>query len=195
MNRSKNILSELVPEFSYLEDIITVIDIQKEAKGKILRILMNADLDEAIAYLGSPSEKYEIQGNEESFIETQTENHWMWRLRMAEHIAENIDPKHYGIEAMYIFGSTKNAIAGPASDIDLLVHFRGNDKQKKELKSWFDGWSLCLSEINYLKTGYKTDGLLDVHFITDEDIRNKNSYAIKINAVTDAARLLKMKKK
>jgi len=194
LNRSKNILSELVPEFSYLEDIITVIDVQKEAKGRILRILMNADLDEAIAYLGSPSDKYEIKGREESFIETQTENHWMWRLRMAKHIAEYIDPKHFGIEAMYIFGSTKNAIAGPASDIDLLVHFNGNDEQKKDVKSWFDGWSLCLSEINYLKTGYQTDGLLDVHFITDEDIKNKNSYAIKIKAVTDAARPLKMKK-
>lgn len=47
--------------------------------------------------------------------------------------------------------------------------------------------------MNYLRTGYKTDGLLDVHIITDEDIEKKNSYAVKIGAITDAARKLKMK--
>ena len=154
---------------------------------------MNADLDEAVAYLGSSSEKININGQAELFEEFHTENHWAWRLKMAEHIAENIDAKHFGINAMYVFGSAKNANAGPASDIDLLVHFNGSAKQKQELISWFNGWSLCLSEINFLKTGYKTDGLLDVHFITDEDIKNKSSFAVKINAVTDAARVLKMK--
>ena len=52
-----------------------------------------------------------------------------------------------------------------------------------------------MSHFNYLKTGYKTDGLLDVHIITDEDIKNKTSYAVKINAVTDPAKKLKLKNK
>ena len=42
--------------------------------------------------------------------------------------------------------------------------------------------------MNYLRTGYKSEGLLDVHFVTDEDIEQKTSYASKIGAVTDAAR-------
>ena len=53
-----------------------------------------------------------------------------------------------------------------------------------------EGWSLALSEINYLRTGYATRGLLDVHIITDEDIARKTSYAVKIGALTDAARPL-----
>ncbi len=44
--------------------------------------------------------------------------------------------------------------------------------------------------MNYLKTGYATEGLLDVHVVTDEDIENRTSYAVKIDAVTDAARPL-----
>ena len=47
-----------------------------------------------------------------------------------------------------------------------------------------------MSHINYLKTGYKTEGLLDVHIITDKDIENKTSYAQKINAITDPAKKL-----
>jgi predicted nucleotidyltransferase len=95
---------------------------------------------------------------------------------------------------MYVFGSTKNATAGPNSDIDLLVHFAGTPEQRKDLETWFEGWSLSLAEINYLRTGYTSDGLLDVHIITDEDIARKNSYASKIGAVTDPARPLPLGK-
>jgi pyruvate,water dikinase len=49
---------------------------------------------------------------------------------------------------------------------------------------------LSLGEVNFLRTGYRTDNLLDVHIVTDEDIANRTSYAVKIGAVTDAAREL-----
>ena len=87
---------------------------------------------------------------------------------------------------------TKNATAGPGSDIDLLIHFTGNKNQLNDLNSWLDGWSVSLDYTNFLKTGYKSDGLLDVHIVTDEDIKNRTSFAIKIGAVTDAARELKL---
>jgi len=58
------------------------------------------------------------------------------------------------------------------------------------LQSWLEGWSLCLAETNYMQTGYRTGSLLDVHIVTDEDIAKKTSWAAKIGAVTDAARLL-----
>jgi hypothetical protein len=47
--------------------------------------------------------------------------------------------------------------------------------------------------MNFHKTGYRSGGLLDAHIVTDEDIANKTSYAIKIGAVTDAARPLRLK--
>jgi hypothetical protein len=94
-----------------------------------------------------------------------------------------------------VFGSTKNATAGPGSDIDLIAHFRGTEPQRERLEAWLSGWSLCLGEVNYLRTGYRTPELLDVHIVTDEDIEKKSSFAVKIGAVTDAARPLKMKKK
>jgi pyruvate,water dikinase len=113
---------------------------------------------------------------------------------MAERIAQEIDGVRFGVVAIYIFGSTKNATAGPGSDIDLLVHLRGSSEQRRELESWLDGWSLCLGEINYLRTGYRCERLLDVHIVTDDDIAKKSSFAVKIGAVTDAARELPMGK-
>jgi hypothetical protein len=93
-----------------------------------------------------------------------------------------------------VFGSVKNATAGPSSDVDLLLHFRGSPEQRRDLEHWLQGWSLCLSETNYLRTGYRTEGLLDAHIITDEDIARQTPFAAKINAVTDAARPLAMKR-
>ena len=90
-------------------------------------------------------------------------------------IADKLNMARFGVKAIYIIGSTKNATAGPASDIDLLVHFEGDATQQLELKAWIEGWSFCLSEVNFKKTGYKTDGLIDLHIVTDEDIQKPRS--------------------
>ena len=112
---------------------------------------------------------------------------WRWRQRMAERIARRIEPGEYGVVALYLFGSVKNGTAGPGSDIDLLVHFRGDDQQRQELERWLQGWSECLAELNYLRTGYQVDSLLDVHFVSDDEVARQDSFAVKIGAVTDAA--------
>ena len=121
------------------------------------------------------------------------EDHWRWRMRMAQAIADELDPEPFGVVALYVFGSTKNATAGPGSDIDLLIHFKGSPEQEVELRLWFAAWSRRLAEINFHRTGFESEGLLDLHLVTDDDIRRRTSYAIQIGATTDAARLLPMK--
>jgi predicted nucleotidyltransferase len=111
---------------------------------------------------------------------------------MAQRIAAHLNPAQFGVEAFYLIGSTKNATAGPASDIDILLHFKGTGQQRQQLLLYLEGWSQCLAEINFLRTGYRTEGLLDVHLVTDEDIAARSSYAVKIDAVTDPARKLPM---
>lgn len=124
-------------------------------------------------------------------LPVQPDIHWIWRKEMVQKIGEKLDCDHFGVEAMYLIGSTKNATSGPASDIDVLIHFRGNAQQRRELTAWFRGWSLCLSELNYMKTGYTSDGLIDLHIVTDRDIENRDSFASMIGAVTDGARLIR----
>jgi len=114
-------------------------------------------------------------------------------MRMVEQIATDLDGERFGVKAFYVFGSTKNAMAGPSSDIDIMVHFKGSEKQKQSLLMWLEGWSLCLSRMNYVRTGYKTDGLLDIHLVSDEDVAKKRGYASKIGAVTDAAKQFPLK--
>ncbi len=189
-NYSENILTKMLPEYSYLQECIKVIDIPSETDGKILKIFMNADLEEAIGYLGTQGKVKDVTSTQYEYFENVDENFWFWRMQICEFLAANIPADKFSVKNMYVFGSVKNANAGPASDIDLLIHFRGDDTQKNQLLAWLEGWSICLDHFNYLKTGYKTGGLLDVHLITDQDIKNKDSYALKIDAVTDAAKKL-----
>jgi len=194
LRHTPSVLGELLPEFAHLSDTLRVIDVPKESGGLVLRVLMNADLDQAVAYL-SPSQPTDGHAEPDvEAVERSGEEHWRWRFRMAQQIAAQLNPRKFGVEAFYLIGSTKNGTAGPASDIDLLIHFVGTDEQKRELTLWLDGWSRCLGEINFLRTGYRTEGLLDVQFITEADIAARSSYAVKIDAITDPARKLPMKR-
>ena len=189
MRASPNILPAILPDYAHLADVLRVVDVPQATGGLVLRVLLNADLDEAVGVLSTPSAV-------EPLLETRRtdgaipEDHWRWRLRMAERIAAEADPARFRIKGMYVFGSTKNATAGPGSDIDLIVHVEGSDGGCRELELWLEGWSRCLAEMNYLRTGYRSDGLLDVHYVTDADIERKTSFAAKIQAITDAARPL-----
>jgi pyruvate,water dikinase len=196
--RGTNLLPDLLPEMADLADTVRVIDVPREADGQILRVLLNADLDEAVGVLTEPgpaqaSEKAPRLGRKRpKSLAPPPEDYWQWRLQMAERIGVHLDPQRFGVKALWVFGSTKNATAGPASDIDLLVHFDGTEQQRRELLLWFEGWGRSLDEVNFLRTGYRTGGLLDVHIITDEEVESRTSYAVKIGAVTDPARPLKM---
>lgn len=127
-----------------------------------------------------------------SLLYYESDEHWKWRYHVSEKIASMMDMDRFGVEAIYIIGSTKNGNAGPGSDIDIMVHFRGNPAQAAEMKAWMEGWGLGLSELNFFKTGYVTPGsLIDFHIVTDEDIRDKTSYAAMIGSQENSARLLR----
>lgn len=195
LRRSRSVLEELLPEFANLSETLRVIDVPQETNGQILRVLMNAELDQAVAFLSPPQKEAEQQETQFAPADRPGEEHWRWRYRMARRIAAQLAPQQFGVIAFYLIGSTKNATAGPGSDIDLLLHFAGTEGQRKELTLWLEGWSRCLAEMNFLRTGYRCEGLLDVHLITDADIAERSSYAVKIGAITDAARELPMKEK
>jgi hypothetical protein len=193
LRRSRNVLKELLPEFADLEDVLRVIDVPLQTGGMILRVLMNAELDQAVAFLSPRQPQAGTPPTGVEATDRGADEHWRWRLRMAQKIASEIDPQNSGVKAFYLIGSTKNATAGPASDIDILLHFQGTERQESDLRLWLQGWSRCLSEVNFLRTGYRSDGLLDVHIVTDRDIAERSSFAVKIDAVTDPARKLPMK--
>jgi len=187
LNSSPNILAAVVPEYAHLADVVRVVDVPSCNEGQVLRILMNADLGQAVGFLAEPAVVPERPIVAAPPAASRSEDFWRWRHRMAEQLALRLKPERFGVRAVYLMGSTANATAGPGSDIDLLVHFGGSPAQRQELQLWLEGWSLSLAEQNYLRTGYVSEGLLDVHLVTDSDIESRSSFAVKIGAVTDPA--------
>ncbi|MDP3581477.1 MAG: nucleotidyltransferase domain-containing protein, partial [Ignavibacteria bacterium] len=191
---SENVLTDILPEFSELSSVIHVIDVAKSTNGSIMKVLINADIESAVGMFAQPStEVVEEKEMKEQSYEYNPGDHWRWRMKMAERIASEIDPERFGVKGVYVFGSTKNATASPESDIDLIVHIDKAKCNVEQLRLWFEGWSLALSEVNYLRTGRKTKSLLDVQFVSDLDITGKAGFGQKINAATDAAKSLKLK--
>ena len=90
------------------------------------------------------------------------------------------------------------ADAAGLTPIDVRRHARELTEklnaQRRELEAWLEAWSLCLGHLNYLRTGRKTASLLDIHLLSDDDLAKKTSYAAKIGATTDPARLLPIRK-
>ena len=186
-----NMLTELLPDAAHLADTVRVIDVGRETGGNVLRILMNADVDEAVGLFSTPSgQRVPEAPRQRAVIEPSGGDHWRWRTRMAECIAASVDVERFGVRAMYLIGSTKNRTAAPSSDLDLIVHVPDDENRRPAIAAWLDGWSRALAEMNYLRTGYRCEGLLDVHFVTDADIADQTSFAVKIGAPTDAARPL-----
>ncbi|GAB4292531.1 MAG: hypothetical protein Kow0068_17780 [Marinilabiliales bacterium] len=179
---------------------------------------LNNDYGNITAYYTDSSEKYLFLEEEKSmiklisdliacFIYTNKINvinsslkednitHSSWRINVLKSIVDKTDFKNLGIYGIYVIGSTKNQNAGPASDIDIIIHYTGNEDDKEKILLWFNAWSLSLNEWNYNRTGhYSEQGLLDIHLITDNDINNKTSYAVMLVSKENSAKPLKVLK-
>lgn len=158
------------------------------------KTIFRRKLKSTLDYLKSSREKKSSRVSEDMILNPDSDQHWKWRYALVEKIAAHLDLERFGLQGLYLIGSTKNATAGPGSDIDLIAHSDGDQDKIKELELWLQGWGLCLNEVNHMKSGYHSDdSLIDLHIITDEDIKNKTSYAVMLTAVSDRARPIKVK--
>ncbi len=96
-------------------------------------------------------------------------DHWAWRQRFAEALADKLDPERFGVSRVFVGGSTARGDAGPGSDIDLYVVCNGSEEQKRDLTLWIEGWSLSLAEVALHQTGQPfPGGMLNVQWLRDE---------------------------
>lgn len=200
-HKMNNSFVELLPEFEELSNVIYVIDIPANTGGKVLKVLMNAEQEIALAILDQSSNQ-SLEEEEEDLQDEALETDqkvvtepWRWRIKIAERFAYEIDPDMFGIKGIYLFGSTKHQTASEESDIDLIVHTTNDPVKLRAFNLWLKGFNDAICEMHFLRSGRKIPQLLDVHIVNDDDIINRTSYAAKINAVTNAARPLPMKKK
>ncbi len=174
---SENILSRFLPEYEDLSGILKVINVKEATDGLVMRVFLNSKEDRAMGALTEYSKTSTYRSSSTSAVKSMPYNEAVeWRTRLAEGIAGSLSKQKYGVKEIYLFGTTYNGTAGPDSDIDIFVHFCGNKRQRKELTVWFEGWNASLKVINYFKTGYKVERLLDVKILDDNELEEQSYF-------------------
>ncbi len=190
LGHSPNLLAEMLPEFASLANSLKVIEIDAVRPGHILRVYMNADQNEAVAVLEEAEEASPVSHADQEAVLHEPVQFWRWRFRMAERMVRALDHEKLGVEAVYLYGSVKNGTAGPDSGIDLLVHCRGDECQRGQLKMYFEGWSKALVEYNFSRHGVRVEQMLNITYLNDEEVAAGEGLAVHVGAVTNPARLL-----
>jgi hypothetical protein len=185
-----NLLPQLLPEYKELAETIRVIDVPQATGGKIVQVLMNGDRGQAVALFSEPGASARVMVEPGLACPLGMDEHSCLRLRLAEQVALHCEAKRWGVKAMFVFGSAASGVAGPDSKIHLLVHFQGRPRQRRELEIWLRGWSLALAEMNHLRTGLRSDGLLDVHFAGGDQAVDRISAAAIVNLPPEAVKEL-----
>ncbi len=175
--KPKNKLVELLPEMEHLENVLKVVHVPESFKGKRLRVLMNADKNEAAAFLSSTKFKLNKSSNGNNVEKSINLEPWQLRMEIAELIASNIKQGELGVLGIYLIGTVFNKSASVGSDIDLLVQYNGKSENKEKLEIWFDAWNKSLSEMLFNETGIRLKNFIDVIYITDDDILENEYYA------------------
>lgn len=160
----------------------------KHITAQVSLFIFNRRLKDTMNYLGEGN--YDRRTME--LLPYDSDYHWKWRDKMAYIIADQADFEWFGIKAIYIIGSTQEGTAGAGSDLDLLIHSDADDRRKELLKTWIDGWSKSLAEVNYERTGYRVKELIDLHIVTTKELKDrKNSFAVMVGNIENAAKLIR----
>lgn len=171
-----NNLSKILPDYKKYGKTVKVIKTTDLMRDVTMNIIMDGEANKALGYLKPP-------------------DHWYWRMQKVYEIGENLDADLYGVNALYLIGSTKTGEAGPASDIDLIIHFTGTEEQKEKLMYWLNEQGKKLAQENKKRTGIETENLIDVHLITDTDIRKRTSWATHITSQYTSVKNIPLKMK
>lgn len=170
---NENVLSQFLPEYAHLSDTVKVINVSETTNGKILRLLMNADDDEAIAFITDRTTQTTYTLEESSSAHISVHEALQWRWSIAEHFAKSVDKIKYGIQSIYLFGTVFNNSASANSDIDMLVISDNIELTRGEFFTWLDGWNQALSQVNFHKYGIHINKMIDLHIVSSEEISDK----------------------
>lgn len=175
-DRADNRLRHLLPAAEPFERVIRVVDITAESGGMVLQVRMNAELPRAVGLLVNPDAP-DDPANEPLRVETpparapDDADHADWRLAAANRLAVELDRPRFAVRGIYLIGGVREGRASPESDIDLLIHDQGDTETRRALTEWLDGWSRALAISNELRTGHGARTLLDLRFVSDDDLR------------------------
>ena len=201
-----NLLRQILPAFAHLSKVLRVIEVGQVRKGCVLNLVMSGDENRALAYFAPRPNTADEQTDPFAKLiapipgaaASTRDAPWIWRMRLAEQFAQTIDAPRFGLCALYLTGSTANSSAEAESDIDLIAQLdeamAPTDPRLMGLLTFVEGYNASLCEAHYLRSGIRIEQLVHLHLITSEQAQRRTGIAVKIDAVSDPAKLLPIRR-
>jgi|YNPMSStandDraft_2_1061718.scaffolds.fasta_scaffold00117_16 predicted nucleotidyltransferase len=175
--KSQNLLPEFLPEYSHILHLLKVISVPKETSGKTLRIFNNTELGISFGIFSESSiSPVYFVNTPRDISKLKIEEPWEIRWKFVEKMVSKLNPSKFGIKGIYLYGTVFTKSASDTSDVDILVHYDGNPRNKELMEAWFEPWNFLLQDIIYINTGFRRPKPLDVHYITDSELVEENYY-------------------
>jgi hypothetical protein len=163
--RNENQLTRFLPEAEEYSDVIFVIDVPHSTGGDVLKILMNADAEKAMAILSSERENVRINAAVKSLLERNDYEEIIKEIK--SDLEENIDFRKYALEKIFLH-EFENVSPRTKKKYRLLFLLKDKD-HLKNLKGFVKGYFTGLNVLTRKSLNYKFTDLLKIDYITVKD--------------------------
>ncbi|MBC7099894.1 nucleotidyltransferase domain-containing protein [Candidatus Bipolaricaulota bacterium] len=110
--------------------------------------------------------------------------HSLFRYALAEELCTYLGEICPSIRRVYVYGSTVDNRAGPASDVDLILWVRKKSPVLESLLWRLD--AVLIRGYRALTGFYGPDNLFDFHIVDDEEVAERRGYGAVVSSVWTA---------
>lgn len=148
---SNNLLTDMLPEYSHLKEVVYVLDIENEFDGGTLKVLMSAEEEIALALIMPEGYKESeiVEDNNSPTFKSLGENIKFNRIaKFIERLSIKLDKEMYRIESIFFLPPVHAMEADQMRSI-LLIKTDASEEMLYNLSAYLNVWNDCLHTIEF----------------------------------------------
>lgn len=148
---SNNLLIDMLPEHSHLKDVVYILDIENEYDGGVLKVLMSAEEEIALAVIMPEGykEMETVEDNNSPSFKSLGENIKFNRIaKFIERLSIKLDKEKYRIESIFFLPPVHAMEADQMSPV-LLIKTDASEEMLNSLSAYLNVWNDCLHTLEH----------------------------------------------
>lgn len=148
---SNNLLIDMLPEHSHLKDVVYILDIENEYDGGVLKVLMSAEEEIALAVIMPEGykEMETVEDNNSPSFKSLGENIKFNRIaKFIERLSIKLDKEKYRIESIFFLPPVHAMEADQMSPV-LLIKTDASEEMLNNLSAYLNVWNDCLHTLEH----------------------------------------------
>lgn len=169
IKESNNILMDMLPEYAHLKNVVYILDIENEFDGAVLKVLMSAEEEIALALIMPESYKESeiIEESTSPSFKSLGDNIKFNRIaKFMERLSIKVDKEKYQIRSIFFLPPVHAMEADQMRPI-LLIHTDANKEMLAGLSSYLSVWNDCLHAIEFRNDEHEEEKAFN-YILTDD---------------------------